>query len=241
VIGVEFMFDELISELRAIADMAGDAFLYKGDESKLHDMARQLLSLRRTKRTHTWALSEPIRTRVSVGEYQSDDEGAHSVYATLSWIWKITVLGSDRFALRGLSSTRVQILRHSPPQDPPLLTWVMDVADSASPGAHFHLQVKDIPPGDESEFDVPRIPGILYTPAEQLDFVLGELFLEAWPKHQQSHFASNQHSSIRECQRKRMSRIFGHLQEGLKTGAGASSAWMSLKSWKPVDLLLTGG
>jgi hypothetical protein len=234
------MFDELIGELGAIAEMAGDAFLYKGDDNKLHEMARQLRTLRRMKKTQTWAVSEPIRTRLSVGQYQAAGAGAHSVYATLSWIWEITILSKDRFALRGLSSTRVQILRRLAEKDQPLLTWVMDVADAASPGVHFHLQVKDIVPKNESELDVPRIPGILCTPAEQLDFVLGELFLEEWPKHQQAHFASNQHSRIRECQRKRVTRMFGHLQEGLKTGGDKSSAWMSLKIWKPTDLLLKG-
>src|ERR1700730_12064712 len=186
-IGVLFRYDEIASELRAMAELAGGEFLEPGTDEQLKAAARQIEQLSRARGVQPWAMHRPVKTRTTTVR------GGHNVHAEIKWIWELTAANHRRthFALRGKTSTRIDIVRHVRRSNKNLLSWTMEMGDAGSPGAHFHVQIKNVPPGDnESEFDVPRIPGILCTPAEHLDFVLGELFQEKWERRQQSFFAN---------------------------------------------------
>jgi len=236
-------FDEVRAELEAVASLAGTEFLERGAEDRLRGAARDLMTLKRVGGGR-WAVEQnrPVTT-LPTRQYQRDGRGQYDVYARIAWGWMLTVRkrNAKEFALCDLTSTRVDVMRRMPAGDEPLISWVMDVGDDGSPGAHFHMQVKDVPPqAGVSEFDVPRIPILFVTPAEQLDFILGELFQEEWPRRQGQIFNGRQYVNVRQVQQRRLGLFLQKLCDVVQQGGGEKSAWLTLKHWKPRGLRLTG-
>lgn len=242
---VVFEFDEVKAELEAVASLAGTQFLERGASDRLLLAANDLLRLKRIKGIGIWEVNQnQAVTTTSSRRYHRSGRGQHDVYAKIAWTWTLMMKkqNSKEFALRDLTSTRVDVMRRLPGGDEPLLSWVMDIGDAGGPGAHFHMQVKNIPPPDRgvSEFDVPRIPSIFVTPAEQLDFVLGELFQEDWPRRQGEFFNEQQYGNVREIQQRRLGSFLQELCDVVKGGGRDRSGWLTLKQWKPKNLRLTG-
>lgn len=168
---------------------------------------------------YTWEIpvTRPLKTIVSEGQYQPDNAGGLRVRGTLSAIWTIehvgrhTVLGKgdEAFRLVDLGSTLVQILRIIEGEpDGCVAAWRFDIGVANSPGFHFHTQVPTRPDSsnavDEVYFplalDVPRFPAILFFPLDGLEFLLGELFHEDWPRYaasQDSRLGFSEHQTGR--------------------------------------------
>ena len=87
--------------------------------------------------------------------------------------------------------------------------------------------------------DVPRLPSFLITPGDCLDYVLGELFQEGWPKRYEetnpAHIGRWLSSS-----RRRIAAILKTTLDAAES-ANRTSPWLAIKQWYPKDpkLLLT--
>lgn len=206
------------------------------DTHPLENFKRQLEQVNRTKgvipgQEISIPLGAPLRTKTSLGEYERDGEGAHNVYGTVSFVWRVSVDGPPQrreLILDGLMSTTVQIVNAT--TDKALASWNFDVGDQASPGCHFHVQAcwpreenRERWPGDAASINVPRLPVPVVLPTDALEFLLGELFQEAWPVHR-TRFPN-------PYQAKRLISIFKWQIKKLESGG--SAAWHALKAAKP--------
>jgi hypothetical protein len=194
-------------------------------------------------------LAKPVRTIWSDGEYEPDDQGEHTVFGTLSALWEIRIpkatgrtkkkhTESTHFELYGCASTKVIVWEYSTKgEHRELARWRFEVGDSDSPGCHFHVQIMGEKPDKvfPKTMSVPRLPGLLVTPMDSLEFLLAEIFQGRWKQH-----ASQQTDPLRHwssCQRKRLVNLLTWQKDEIAKAAG--SPWTSLKGRKPnQDLLL---
>src|SRR6266850_4101566 len=151
-------------------------------------------------------LDRPLRTVVSNGAYQPDSAGALNVRGVISTVWTIEHVGrhaalgrhDEVFRLVDDGSTLVKILKVADDdQESCVAAWHFDVGVAISPGFHFHTQISTRPDAADmaaetyfpKTLDVPRLPAVLFFPLDALDFLLGELFLDQWPKYAVSQHA----------------------------------------------------
>jgi hypothetical protein len=252
--GLYFSFTEMEQEA---VNMALIASKYLDDE---HDDShaiittwRKQLSAFRTSQPGTkfdWAIpfQRPIRTKLSVGKYEPDGNGEHSVYATLSSIWQIAIPALDmrtakrgtpqsHFEVFGKASTRVSVFAHrGQGAADELARWRFEIGNQDSPGCHFHAQI--LGEAEDRIFpksmSVPRLPNMLFTPMDALEFVLAELFQDEWAEH-----VAKETDAIRNwagCQKRRLIRLLQWQQDRLEKYSG--SPWTSLKAAKPDANLL---
>jgi hypothetical protein len=133
------------------------------------------------------------------------------------------------FCLNGMASTKIRILSEgSDETDAPVAQWQFEVGDHQSPGCHFHVGVGSFAETTGS-IPVPRLPSILVTPIDALDFLLGEIFQVRWKK------VVNQETSFVRTwaghQKERLSRLLEWKQDQIKKSSG--SAWNFLKHSRP--------
>jgi hypothetical protein len=170
-----------------------------------------------------------LKTKLSCGDYAQDGMGGLSVFATLSFIWKMRVVSAGAKAIVepfDLASTEVKIFNQIPDEQPVAIAeWQFDIADANSPGCHFHMQVDWKRGQGQESMDVPRIPVPMVLPTDALEFVLGELFQTEWPKHRTAH-------GVNSFQRTRMSRMLKWMHDQLEDSGTAP--WLALKSLKPL-------
>ena len=246
---LEFFFQDVLDEVQAIARVA-NAFIQPSSAMVLDELHSSLESVRDEAGTRIvrWGIGErfPLRTIVSHGGYQANDEGEHNVFAEITSAWDIQRIApakrsqrAQRFRLVGLASTRVRLWQAAPGgcQGPCLGVFRMEIGDAASPGCHFHTQIlgeTNFGPFPKS-MDVPRLPGLLATPPAILEFTLGELFQEGWA----AHVLSQTPAMLRwaPIQKRRLRAVLAW-QAGVVAGA-PSSPWSTLKLAKPEsDLFL---
>ena len=115
----------------------------------------------------------------------------------------------------------------------PLGMWRMEVADGASPGCYFHVQIQGEDGRTQRPFPhavpVPRLPCISFTPMAVLEFVLGELFQDRWADHTRATTASVQ--TWRGIQGRRLERLLGWQRE--LVADTAAPPWTTLKTARP--------
>ena len=193
-------------------------------------------------------LDRPIRTRLSVGQYEPDGNGEHSVYATVSSVWQIAIpvltgpaskkgTKQSHFEVIGKASTRVSVWANRGSNAPDeLARWRFEVGNSDSPGCHFHAQI--LGEANDAVFpksmSVPRFPNMLFTPMDAVEFVLAELFQDDWAQH-----VAKENDAIRNwagCQKERLIRVLKWQQDRLEKNSG--SPWTGLKAEKPGSALL---
>jgi hypothetical protein len=254
--GLRFSFAEMRREIDNMAAIARPFLEPAAYEQIIPAWVQELwnfaTSPHGSKRRWQIPMSTPIQTIRSAGEYDTDDSGEHTVFGTLSAIWDIkTPLAGARtkkkhtahtsFLLVGCASTRVAIFEYNANGNHrELARWRFEVGDARSPGCHFHVQVM----GEEKDeffpksMCVPRLPGILLTPMDSLEFLLAEIFQARWRQH-----AARQTDWLRNwaaCQRKRLMNLFDWHRAIVAGTAG--SPWTTLKAEKPeVDLLIAEG
>ena len=242
--GLQFRFADMISEVTALEGMA-KPFLEPTSVRVLPPLRIILGNLQDVRRSGgvRWGISssDPLITSVSQGAYQPDSAGAHAVFAEISFAWEIRRINpagkkterAEFFELIGLASTKVRLFRRETngEKGPLEAMWRMEIGDVHSPGCHFHVQVMG--ETDERPFpksiDVPRLPGILATPAAAVEFVLAELFQDEWAEHAA---ATSPHlSRWIPIQKRRLSAVL-KWQSGVVQGSGGSP-WTTLKRAKP--------
>jgi hypothetical protein len=226
-------------ELEAIAKK----FLGRGSEGKLSAAAAQLeMIARNPEQTRTWQIdsADPLWTILSKGECERDGKGK-SLVGCLSFVWTVRGDGKKQVELvdEGKASTVISIHEVDDSEadlpkdreDRCIQAWNIDVVTSqGAPGPAFHAQVQNL-----ASVPVPRLPSLLVSPADCLDFLLGELFQfqDRWRQHQMRHVR------IRSFSKYQQSRFRALLDEHLASldQIGDSSAWTSLKDQRPRDSL----
>jgi hypothetical protein len=241
---LEFRFQDMLDEVDALSKIAVD-FIDAGHRSVLAELGTVLENIRDepSERRRRWGIeqSNPLRTELSFGGYQKNNEGQHNIFAEITSAWEIQrikppgkrALRADRFALKGLASTCVRLMRKDA-QDgtaEQLAMWRMEIGDSQSPGCHFHVQVlgESADPPFPKSLDVPRLPGIIATPLAVIEYVLAELFQDDWPKHvatQSAHL--NRWAPI---QKRRVTAVLDWQSKVVRESSG--SPWATLKNNKP--------
>jgi len=178
-----------------------------------------------------------LRTITSEGEYERQGTGQHHVRVELTSVWEIEPLGQysakhlahRRFTLSGKASTCTRLFDAE--NDRELAMWRMEIADDASPGCHFHVQI--LGESNEGPFphslSIPRFPCFLATPPAVFEFVLGEIFQDRWPEEAGRDSAAA--FRWRKIQRGRMLSILDWQREQL--AAASASPWIQLKRAKP--------
>lgn len=241
---LEFDFQEAITEIDALARVAAD-FIEPQSIMVLPRLRLVLESIRATpsEAVFDWGIPEalPLVTKVSRGCYQPDDQGEKNVFAEITSVWSIRrlrpkgkkSLPASVFSLVGKASTRVRLFNEAPGggKGPQLAMWRSEIADVNSPGCHFHVQIL----GDQAtgqfpkSLDVPRLPGVLTTPAGVVEYVLGELFQDGWAQH-----VGNESADLKRwapIQRQRLAALFAWHSAVIKMSSG--SPWPTLKRAKP--------
>jgi hypothetical protein len=113
-----------------------------------------------------------------------------------------------------------------------LAMWRIEIGDDDSPGCHFHVQIR----GEEDDgpfpkrLSVPRLPTCLASPMAALEFLLAELFQEAWRRHVSAE--TDALKSWRAIQRERLRKLF-EWQSHTVAGLNQASPWSTLKLAKP--------
>lgn len=239
-----FWVADLRNELHAFRELA-DPLLFPGSSQVLHTAASDLLGISKSMNPVRWQIhpNNPIKTMPSVGSFMPDDNGALTVHAEIAFVWELEPVrapGDQRAALQvrlnGLASTEIRILKGTPgtggtPEE--LAVWRMEIGDDAAPGATFHVQVlgRDADVIFPKQLDVPRLPGVLNSPFACMEFVLGELFQEGWPRVAMKDSAPGR--TWRSIQARRHAQ---HLNWIASTVAATSgSPWMMWKSARPPE------
>jgi hypothetical protein len=222
----------------------GKAFLERETyETVIPEWKRQLETFkgRPPGTVFNWAIPEtsPIQTKVSNGGYEPASRRGRKVFGRISGKWQIRIpqltgkkKGSSpkTFILLGLASTRITVWTAANSRaEEEIARWTVEVGDDSSPGCHFHTQITldgNMFPGYLS---VPRLPGLLHTPMDALEFLLSELFQEDWFKN-----VSRETDELKQwagCQRMRLLKLTEWQLNKISQGNG--SPWTTFKKQKP--------
>lgn len=240
---LEFGFQDILNEVDALDKIVG-RFCQPRSRAVLPQLISELESIRDNVADKPWIWgireSNPFYTDISRGCYKPDDQGAENVFAEITSTWTIRRIppkkksrGAERFKLVGNASTRVRLYREVAVgnEQEQLAMWRAEIGDAASPGCHFHVQVlgdMDGPPFPRS-LDVPRLPGLLVTPAAVVEYVVSELFQDTWLKHLGTQGADlNRWWPI---QRRYLGAVLLWQLKVIKNASG--SPWTTLKKAKP--------
>jgi hypothetical protein len=232
---VEFSYRELASDMRSFAEKESQ-FLSLASPNLMRDAAGRLEDASQSPNQTAWSVEDTPYTRletvVSSGESELGNNVAWTIKGGLSFRWDILRSASGknpRFRIVN-ATTRLSLLLCSPEgavapgEEAGRAVWRFEIGDPQHPGTLFHSQV-DWPLVDDRRLEVPRLPSIVLTPVEALDFMLGELFQLRWPQGQKgTRWQSTQRG-----------RLLKFLEGAADTVNGATdrSALMSLKAWKP--------
>ena len=220
-------------------------------ERIIPDWRRHLANFRTAPKGNstTWEIrkADPIQTNVSQGAYEPGKRrGALNVFARVSGKWEIRLpdvvkkknAQSQHFILLGLASTEISICKTNEGDEKEIARWTIEIGDATSPGCHFHTQItlEDEDNKFPSTLSVPRLPGLLHTPMDALEFVLGELFQDEWYRT-----ASEGNSVVNAwaaCQKNRIVNLLKWQTQRLNSLTG--SPWTMLKRQKPAIGMLMG-
>ena len=229
-------FIELESFHRIIPSLRRDLANFRGDRAG----SSMAWEIRR---------NDPIQTKVSEGRYEAGERGGKlSVFGRVSGKWEITLPDdvkkkhsqSKEFILKATSLASVEISIWNAAEEPEkeVARWTIEIGNDASPGCHFHTQITldDSDNKFPSTLSVPRLPGLLHTPMDALDFLLGELFQDDW--YRVSSEENKVVNAWAACQRIRIINLLKWQTERLSKTRG--SAWTMLKRQKPELRMLIG-
>lgn len=158
--------------------------------------------------------ADPIETLENEGE-------AGVLFGTLSFKWEVREITPKTFSVSGNASTTLGI--HSL-EGAPSVSWNTDIGGAAHPGYRFHMQIR----ANQKSMDIPRFPSLLLTPADCLDFLLGELFQQNWTRHQDQKRLET--AGWTQGVRTRICRLLRMKAECAGKSSGITP-WMTLKIW----------
>lgn len=254
--GLGFSFAGMSNEVTSMASLA-KSFL---EESSLYNVLpmwnRALINFKDepySGRRIRWEISErdPIKTKTT-SEYEAGARrGGRTVFGQISCVWEISKpvpkgkkerkrsFRSPTFVVIGLACTKVTIWGVEDAGAPKeLARWTLEIGDAMSPGCHFHTQINldarhEIFP---KSLPVPRLPSLLHTPMDALDFLLGELFQNSWFKYASQDTDAGK--TWAHCQTTRLTNLLKWQSETIKNASAAP--WATLKKQKPSFDLLIG-
>jgi hypothetical protein len=233
--GMKFKIADLQRQMNEIAEIASE-YLDRGSKEKLKDAARNVKFISKQP-TGKWQIdrSDPIKTIPSWGACEKDGKGK-DLQGWMSFVWGMKRGRNGIVELNGKASTVITIheiekngrsyrLKHA--ESEWLQRWNIDVVtDEGAPGPAIHAQISN-----RANVPVPRLPSILFTPADCLDFLLGELFQENWEEHLAGHSHT---ASFAVSQQDRMQRLLKEHDSRLQD-RGRLSAWTNFKKGRPTD------
>lgn len=117
--------------------------------------------------------------------------------------------------------------------------WDFDIGDHQSPGCHVHAKFAPIQQEERaalSDVDVPRLPSIILTPMDAIDFMVGELWQEEWLRI--SAGTSVELKAWRQYPKRRLLKLLEWYLGEVRDAQGAP--WNHLKRAKPDRFLLWG-
>jgi hypothetical protein len=211
----------------------------------LPDFRRTLLNFRTEPKTGQlrWEIpeSQPIRTIKSHGAFERGGRKGITVYGTVSTLWVINTDIHDpqrkTFILSGNASTKIRVFQfyNESRGDQEIARWRFEIGAHDSPGCHFHTPV--LQDREDEMFphrlSIPRLPSLLLTPTDALDFLLGELFQDTWYRIA-TQPRNNDLGLWASHQRKRLRNLLQWKLDMVERTGG--SPWMVLKREKPTDV-----
>lgn len=242
-----FRVAELCREIQSLRTL-GRNFLDPSATGVLGAVESGLVQISLRAGSGEWEIAQnwPLRTVVSNGEYQTGRTGGRAVHAAVTFVWELTPQRrpgarhgpSQVVRLTGKASTMIHVYE-GPPESPghELAMWRMEVADPASPGSYFHVQIlgRESDPIFPKSLDVPRLPGMLVTPFACVEFILAELFQDRWRTHADRDFRD-----VRDWKGVQATRMLAQLDWHAKTVRAASgSPWSAWKREVPAEDLFT--
>jgi hypothetical protein len=243
--GLLFSFAEMEREIENMRLLVKKFVTRASYERIIYDWQQQLSNFKHRPPGSVlgWNIPEdsPIQTIVSNGNYEPLGRKGRNVFGRVSGVWDIRIpdavgkkKGSTQktFVLLGLASTKITIWAHHDDKEPEeIARWTVEVGDAVSPGCHFHTQITldDVDNKFPQYLSVPRLPGFLHTPMDSLEFLLAELFQEAWYEH--TSRGSDYLNNWATCQRNRFRKLLEWQLEKIKDTSG--SPWTTFKRQKP--------
>lgn len=242
--GLSFSFAKMEMEIDNMRKLAKPFLERDSFETVIPDWKTQLTNFKNgnSDKPMRWniAVTKPIQTIISNGQYEPRGRRGKDVFGCISGSWDIqTPQAAGRggakksFILHGLASTEITIWERldGKPEPQKLMHWTVEVGDSAAPGCHFHTQIKC--GMEDKPISVPRLPTLLMTPMDALEFLLSELFQDEWGKHAAKE---NDYCKIwASCQRPRLTKLLEWQLQQVKDAGG--SPWTYLKRQKPTSSL----
>lgn len=252
---LEFSFTRMLREIQEFSQIAVDGdYLAPGAGERLDLFRRRLEEIQmrapvagqlggRLGRVYDWEIfeDEPVLTRGSTSYEPGRREGREEVCARITSIWQIRPtpkrkksMPSETFCVAGKASVKVEWYEVCEGElFEPLGMWRMELADGASPGCYFHVQIQ----GEDGRvarpfphsMPVPRLPCIAFTPMSVLEFALGELFQDEWRDHTRILTASV--TNWRAIQRDRLERLLKWQLKLIQDND--APPWTTLKTERP--------
>lgn len=246
--GLQFQFRELVDEIVALREMAGD-FLAADGVQVLAALEGELDRIGEMPGGRVLELQlQPLRTRPTDSYEVGSRSGGEEIYARVMGIWDLRPVGQRgrpkrKVEFMGKASAKVELWHkdclwredHSPANR--LAMWRIELGANDSPGCYFHIQIlgdRDDPPFPKC-IPIPRFPSPFVTPMAAVEFVLGELFQDKWSR--EAGQARHHQRRWQSIQQKRLSCLLKWQMAAMEYGQ--SSPWMNLKDAKPpADLFL---
>jgi hypothetical protein len=238
--GLIFSFSAMMQEIDSLSKIA-KSYIWKDSINVLSNLGTDLENRRgHDMSTRPWGISESMPLRTIPGQ-KYDRNCRETVFGEVSSIWEIRPIRlrdwkkskqAEQFELIGNASTRARIIKGTPDQPgDELAMWRMEIGNFDSPGCHFHVQIlgRDDDIVFPKSLPVPRLPGLLITPMEVFEYLLGELFQHEWAQE-----SARENDSMRYWathQKKRFTTLFKTQLEQINKSHG--SPWANLKKWKP--------
>ena len=246
--GLRFSFTDMLSEIQAMTKIGKDFLAGDTHSILLPKLYEDLQTLRGRPAGSKldWEISRrsPLRT-IAGRKYEAQGRKSHHlVYGEVCGKWEIeNDIGAKPglakyFKLRnnGQASIKVRVvdcssqLRHLE-----IARWNVDVGDAASPGCHFHTQICLEPcMWFPKSLSVPRLPALLHTPMDVLEFLISELFQNEWQRHVAATSREMQVWNV--CQKKRLLSLLKWQHRTIANATG--SPWTALKTTKPESTAL---
>lgn len=233
--GIMLSYVSILNEVYRMKKLTAD---FISSEGVLDACVSNLESIRNStpNRMHRWEISDewPLTTVPSAGEYRASQKGGgQTVYGTLTFRWEIENpdCGSghpDNFHLIGEATISLKMFLETHDL---VAQWQIEAGDASSPGCHFHSAVNQYgPDGLFPEWlKVPRLPSVLLTPMDGLEFLLGEMFQLRWAQAVSED--SEDKNSWTKSQKTRLSKLLKWKLDKIRNAE--TTPWMALKKAKP--------
>jgi len=177
---LQFRYADFDREQTNFRELAGN-LLEPGAEEVLQGIQRNLAATKTLSGEQRWELTNvrPLRTRPSREYYRAGKEKGDPVIGQIEFVWAITPISREQFAVTNKASTRVRLLRENGDE---IAMWRVELGAAEAPGCYFHAQVlgESAACPFPSSVPIPRLPVFLGSPISVAEFLLGELFQGQW-------------------------------------------------------------